>query len=314
MICATSPSPITPTFTCFTGPHLTVPTVPHRCVRSRCRPEAHPVPTGPATAFQVYAGAAGIVIIPEIRMMATIRWQDSAPLTAVTCDNRERPRQTASTEPDHARIFPAALSPSSSRTSRAAPRSGSETGPAMLASRRAASGAPPRGDRGASRGALQDGRRWHAVGLFRRSGCHRRCARRAARDSVDEPWPDFPGPPPCSHGAAHRRGATADDDDYLAAPLNRLARLLGMAQGSQILLTEAVEQLTQDDLPIWRQLSAIWARSACVIWSAPSACLLWSHPDLLDSSALAQVRDGSSSPLPDITDAISWTRRPRSQQ
>ena len=34
-----------------------------------------------------------------------------------------------------------------------------------------------------------------------------------------------------------------------AAPLNRLARLLAIAHGGQILLTEAVEQLVQDDLP-----------------------------------------------------------------
>src|SRR3712207_3918998 len=45
-------------------------------------------------------------------------------------------------------------------------------------------------------------------------------------------------------GEAEPRGG-----DYLAAPLNRLSRVLSMARGGQVLLTEAVEHLAQDDLP-----------------------------------------------------------------
>ena len=50
--------------------------------------------------------------------------------------------------------------------------------------------------------------------------------------------------------ALHAGEARPDDrGDYLAAPLNRLARLLAAGHGGQILLTQAVQQLTRDDLP-----------------------------------------------------------------
>ncbi len=50
--------------------------------------------------------------------------------------------------------------------------------------------------------------------------------------------------------ALHTGEASPDDrDDYLAAPLNRLSRLLATGHGGQILLTQAVQQLTRGDLP-----------------------------------------------------------------
>src|SRR5215211_9435460 len=63
-----------------------------------------------------------------------------------------------------------------------------------------------------------------------------------------EPWPDELGPLRACM-AIHAGEAEPRGGDYLAAPLNRLARLLAMARGGQILLTEAVEQLAQDGLP-----------------------------------------------------------------
>ena len=63
-----------------------------------------------------------------------------------------------------------------------------------------------------------------------------------------EAWPDPPGPLRVRMGL-HAGEATPEDGDYLAAPLNRLARLLGIARGGQILLTEAVRLLGRDDLP-----------------------------------------------------------------
>src|ERR671911_1022995 len=75
------------------------------------------------------------------------------------------------------------------------------------------------------------------------------CAALAAqRALLGEPGPDELGPLRACM-ALHAGEAEPRGGDYLAAPLNRLARLLGMARGGQILLTEAVEQLAQDGLP-----------------------------------------------------------------
>lgn len=50
--------------------------------------------------------------------------------------------------------------------------------------------------------------------------------------------------------ALHAGDAIPDDDgDYLAAPLNRLSRLLAIGHGGQVLLSQAVQQLARDHLP-----------------------------------------------------------------
>jgi predicted ATPase/class 3 adenylate cyclase len=50
--------------------------------------------------------------------------------------------------------------------------------------------------------------------------------------------------------ALHAGEAVPDErGDYLAAPLNRLSRLLATAHGGQILLSQAVQQLARDSLP-----------------------------------------------------------------
>lgn len=64
-----------------------------------------------------------------------------------------------------------------------------------------------------------------------------------------EGWPDSLGPLRV-RVALHVGQATPRDGDYLAAALNRLARLLGAGHGGQILLTESARQLSRDSLPV----------------------------------------------------------------
>jgi predicted ATPase/class 3 adenylate cyclase len=63
-----------------------------------------------------------------------------------------------------------------------------------------------------------------------------------------EPWTTTPGPLR-ARMALHAGEATPHDGDYLAAPLNRLSRLLAAGHGSQVLLTEVVERLSTGRLP-----------------------------------------------------------------
>src|SRR3954453_21656523 len=78
----------------------------------------------------------------------------------------------------------------------------------------------------------------------------------AQRSLLAEPWPEALGPLRACM-AIHTGEAEPRGGDYLAAPLNRLSRLLGMARGGQILLTEAVEQLAQDGLPAGASLQEL---------------------------------------------------------
>jgi predicted ATPase/class 3 adenylate cyclase len=70
----------------------------------------------------------------------------------------------------------------------------------------------------------------------------------AQRALLKERWPDLPGPL-LVRMALHAGEAIPRDGDYLAAPLNRLSRLLAAAHGTQIVLTEVVEQLVTGALP-----------------------------------------------------------------
>src|SRR5215203_3319386 len=55
--------------------------------------------------------------------------------------------------------------------------------------------------------------------------------------------------------ALHAGEAIPDDrGDYLAAPLNRLARLLAIGHGGQVLLSQTVQQLTRGALPAGAEL------------------------------------------------------------
>lgn len=70
----------------------------------------------------------------------------------------------------------------------------------------------------------------------------------AQRALLATPWGDPPGPFRVRM-AIHAGQATPRDGDYLAAPLNRLARLMAVGHGRQILASQAVQQLVRDDLP-----------------------------------------------------------------
>jgi predicted ATPase/class 3 adenylate cyclase len=70
----------------------------------------------------------------------------------------------------------------------------------------------------------------------------------AQRALLAEPWSNPPGFLQVRM-ALHAGEAVPRDGDYLAAPLNRLARLLAAGHGTQILLTEVVERLGTGALP-----------------------------------------------------------------
>jgi predicted ATPase/class 3 adenylate cyclase len=93
-----------------------------------------------------------------------------------------------------------------------------------------------------------------------------------------EPWPDELGPLRACM-AIHAGEAEPRGGDYLAAPLNRLSRVLGMARGGQILLTEAVEQLAQDGLPAGGSLQELGVMRLRDIKRAERVFVLV-HPDL----------------------------------
>jgi predicted ATPase/class 3 adenylate cyclase len=111
----------------------------------------------------------------------------------------------------------------------------------------------------------------------------------AQRILLAEPWPDALGPlracMAIHAGEAEPRGA-----DYLAAPLNRLSRLLGMARGGQILLTEAVEQLAQDGLPPGSSLQELGELRLRDLKRAERVFVLV-HPDLPQDTDLPVASD-----------------------
>jgi predicted ATPase/class 3 adenylate cyclase len=106
----------------------------------------------------------------------------------------------------------------------------------------------------------------------------------AQRALLAEPLPDKLGPLRACM-AIHAGEAEPRGGDYLAAPLNRLSRLLGMARGGQILLTEAVEQLAQDGLPTGGSLQELGEMRLRDINRAERVFVL-AHPDLPRDIAL----------------------------
>jgi predicted ATPase/class 3 adenylate cyclase len=70
----------------------------------------------------------------------------------------------------------------------------------------------------------------------------------AQQSLLKESWPEAIGPPNVRM-ALHTAAATPRDGDYLAAGLNRLARLLAAAHGGQVLLSLATQDLARDALP-----------------------------------------------------------------
>jgi predicted ATPase/class 3 adenylate cyclase len=78
----------------------------------------------------------------------------------------------------------------------------------------------------------------------------------AQRALLAEPWPRAEDRPRVRM-ALHAGMAEPRDGDYLAAPLNRLSRLLDAAHGEQILLSNTVAQLVRDTLPQGATLTAL---------------------------------------------------------
>jgi class 3 adenylate cyclase len=77
----------------------------------------------------------------------------------------------------------------------------------------------------------------------------------AQRALLAESWPDPPGPLQVRM-AVHAGEAVPDErGDYLAAPLNRLSRLLAAGHGGQVLLSHATQQLARGSLPDGAALS-----------------------------------------------------------
>ncbi len=70
----------------------------------------------------------------------------------------------------------------------------------------------------------------------------------AQQTSRTESWPETLGSMRVRM-ALHAGEATPQNGDYLAAPLNRLARLLAIGHDGHVLLTQTVQQLVRDDLP-----------------------------------------------------------------
>ncbi|MBC7808281.1 MAG: adenylate/guanylate cyclase domain-containing protein, partial [Akkermansiaceae bacterium] len=63
----------------------------------------------------------------------------------------------------------------------------------------------------------------------------------------DEPWGI--SAPVRVRMALHTGTAEVRDDDYFGQPLNRVARLMSVGYGGQILLSQATQELTRDTLP-----------------------------------------------------------------
>jgi predicted ATPase/class 3 adenylate cyclase len=81
-----------------------------------------------------------------------------------------------------------------------------------------------------------------------------RAAVASQRALLTEDWGDAPGPLRVRM-AMHAGEAIPDPrGDYLAAPLNRLARLLSTGYGGQVLLSQAVQQLSRRALPAGSEL------------------------------------------------------------
>src|SRR5215217_4929242 len=118
----------------------------------------------------------------------------------------------------------------------------------------------------------------------------------AQRALLAEPWPDELGPLRACM-AIHVGEAEPRGGDYLAAPLNRLSRVLGMARGGQILLTEAVEQLAQDGLPAGGSLQELGVMRLRDIKRAERVFVLV-HPDLPQDIDLPVASDQQTRHFP----------------
>src|SRR4051794_35352492 len=106
-----------------------------------------------------------------------------------------------------------------------------------------------------------------------------RAAVAAQRALLQESWADPLGP--VRVRMALHAGEAAPDarGDYLAVSLNRLTRLLAIGHGGQILLTQAVQQLTRGALPTGSSLHDLGEHRLRDLLELERVFQLW-HPDL----------------------------------
>jgi class 3 adenylate cyclase len=104
-----------------------------------------------------------------------------------------------------------------------------------------------------------------------------RAAFDAQRALLAETWAEAPGPVRVRMVLHAGEAAPDAQGDYLAAALNRVARVLATGYGGQILLTQAAQQLTRGRcLPT----------SPCAIWASIDFGISWSRSGSINSSTL----------------------------
>ena len=150
-----------------------------------------------------------------------------------------------------------ARSPSASPISKAARSCGSSTRRRCRRRLRATTPSCAQAIAGARWRGLQDGRRWRPRGLRPRRRRARSRAGRAARAARRTMGRDRPAAG--AHGAAHGGGGSCATATTSAPPLNRVARILALGHGGQILLSHATHDLVADDLPAQTTLRALGA-------------------------------------------------------
>ena len=92
--------------------------------------------------------------------------------------------------------------------------------------------------------------------------------------------------------------------DYLAAPLNRLSRLLAAGHGGQILLSQTVQQLTRGALPAGTELRDLGDHRLRDLLE-PERVFQLLHPDLPDRIPAPQVAGAPTEQLAAAADALS---------
>ena len=106
-----------------------------------------------------------------------------------------------------------------------------------------------------------------------------------------EPWGET-GPAAGAHGAAHGV-AELRDGDYFGPPLNRVARILALGHGGQMLLSRATHDLVADDLPAQTTLRALGEYQLKDL-SRPEQIFQLVSPDLPSDFPAAAHRDVTS--------------------
>ena len=100
----------------------------------------------------------------------------------------------------------------------------------------------------------------------------------AQRGLARQAWPEQVGSLPVRM-ALHTAAATPRDGDYLAAGLNRLARLLAAAHGRQVILSLATQDLARDALPLGAGLRDLGVHPLRDLYR-PEQVFQLLHPDL----------------------------------